>query len=244
MTIIIEAAPDMDPLMESFLGHIGLTKNSSNFSNVITVSGLSSRAFTVPENLSTRATFHVGSEGSNPAESFKMMSRHSSDVQLVSGRNVVLNYGQPPNFYDRNILRRSNSSRSNKENQVPAVIGSGLLPPPPPELSEETLMSPEHNEILSKLKFVLLLVDTIIEVARHKAAPLSAITDSAAVRPQSAPSGLGNIDPNSPQHRRLQQLLLYMRCLHLLSQTLEFSRAELKSKRLKPSTSVKNGKMA
>ena len=32
-----------------------------------------------------------------------------------------------------------------------------------------------------------------------------------------------------------------MRCLHLLSQTLDFSRAELKSKRLKPSTSVKTG---
>ena len=42
-------------------------------------------------------------------------------------------------------------------------------------------------------------------------------------------------------NRRVQQLLLYMRCLHLLSQTLDFSRAELKSKRLKPSTSVKTG---
>ena len=102
-------------------------------------------------------------------------------------------------------------------------------------------MSPEHNEILSKLRFVLLLVDTIIDVARHKAAPLSAITDASAVRPQSAQGSLGNVDTNSPHHRRLQQLLLFMRCLHLLSQTLEFSRAELKAKRLKPSTSVKNG---
>ena len=41
----------------------------------------------------------------------------------------------------------------------------------------------------------------------------------------------------------MQQLLLYMRCLHLLSQTLDFSRAELKSKRLKPSTSVKTGEI-
>jgi hypothetical protein len=192
----------------------------------------------VPENLSSRGAFLPGSEGSNITESFKMMSRHSSDLHLMSGRNVVVNYGH--NFADRQLLRRSNSSRSNKENQTPAVLCSGLPPPPPPELSEETLMSPEHNEVLSKLRFVLLLVDTIIEVARHKAAPLSAITDSSAVRPQSA-AGPGASDPNSPQHRRLQQLLLYMRCLHLLSQTLEFSRAELKSKRLRPSTSVKNG---
>ena len=206
-------------------------------------SGLSSRAFTVPENLSSRgAAFQPSSEGSNVTESFKMMSRHSSDLHLVAGRNVVLNYGQPP-FYERGLLRRSNSSRSNKENQIPAVLGSALPPPPPPELSEETLMSPEHNEILSKLRFVLLLVDTIIDVARHKAAPLSAITDAAAVRPQSAAGSLGSVDLNTPHHRRLQQLLLYMRCLHLLSQTLEFSRAELKAKRLKPSTSVKNGEV-
>jgi serine/threonine-protein kinase ULK/ATG1 len=31
-----------------------------------------------------------------------------------------------------------------------------------------------------------------------------------------------------------------MRCLHILSQTLDLSRAELKAKKLKPSTSVKN----
>ena len=49
------------------------------------------------------------------------------------------------------------------------------------------------------------------------------------------------INDIDPINRRVQQLLLYMRCLHLLSQTLDFSRAELKSKRLKPSTSVKTG---
>ena len=43
-----------------------------------------------------------------------------------------------------------------------------------------------------------------------------------------------------PLQRRLQQLLLYMRCLQLLSQTLDYARTELKAKRLKPSTTVKN----
>ena len=212
--------------------------------SLFSLSGMSTRAFTVPENLSagagdhTGGGFHPSSEGANN-ESFKMLSRHSSDLTLVSGRNVVLNYGQATNFYDRSLVRRN--SRGNKENQVPAVLGTGLPPPPPPELSEETLMSPEHNEILSKLRFVSLLVDTIIDVARHKAAPLSAITETTRPQGGSASGSLGNIDVTSPQHRRLQQLLLYMRCLHLLSQTLEFSRAELKAKKLKPSTSVKNG---
>ena len=111
---------------------------------------------------------------------------------------------------------------------------------PPPDLSEETLMAPEHNEIVAKLKFISMLVDTIIDVARCKAAPLSAITES--VSPRNSPAAQGGLDASSPHHRKLQQLLLYMRCLHLLSQTLDFSRAELKSKKLKPSTSVKNGK--
>ena len=105
-------------------------------------------------------------------------------------------------------------------------------PLPPPELSEETLLAPEHCEVLAKLRFISLLVDTIITVARTKAAPLTGLTESA--RPPSAEGGSG------PLQRRLQQLLLYMRCLQLLSQTLEFARTELKSKRLKPSTSVKN----
>lgn len=141
------------------------------------------------------------------------------------------------------------------------MIGANIPPPPPPELCEETLMSPEHNEILTKLRFILILVreivflllyffssfksilsfqvDTIIEVARNKAAPLAAISESPS---RFVSSSGGAVDINCPNHRRLHQVLLYMRCLHLLSQTLEFSRAELKSKKLKPSTSVKNGR--
>ena len=108
-------------------------------------------------------------------------------------------------------------------------------------------MSPEHNEILAKLKYISSLVDKIIEVARNKAAPLSTISETvSAVRGKDSCSGgsggVAEFDPNSPHHRRLQQLLLYMRCLHILSQTLDLSRAELKAKKLKPSTSVKNSK--
>lgn len=87
-------------------------------------------------------------------------------------------------------------------------------------------------------KLFLLQVDTIIDVARQKGAPLSALTES--VTPKNVQPGY--LDPNSPLHRRVQQLLLYMRCLTLLQQTLEFARAELKSKKLKPSTTVKNSK--
>ena len=137
------------------------------------------------------------------------------------------------------------SASLGKENRSPAAA---LLAMPPPALSEETLMAPEHNEILAKLKYISVLVDKIIEVARHKAAPLSAIGETVSAL-SNKKSGSGEASGQdqlssaaSPQQRRLQQLLLYMRCLHILSQTLDLSRAELKAKKLKPSTSVKNSK--
>jgi len=146
-------------------------------------------------------------------------------------QSVVLNYPQNSGtagiqgFFPRPDGRRSSTSNLDKENQYPGLA-------PPPELSEETLLAPEHNEVLAKLRFISMLVDTIISVARTKAAPLSGLTESA--RPG------GGEGQDGPLQRRLQQLLLYMRSLQLLSQTLEFARSELKSKRLKPSTSVKN----
>jgi hypothetical protein len=45
------------------------------------------------------------------------------------------------------------AAANNKENQCPL---------PPPDLSEETLLAPEHNEVLGKLRFISMLVDTII----------------------------------------------------------------------------------
>ena len=62
---------------------------------------------------------------------------------------------------------RRNSSSSlggGKENTVPPFPMLELLAPP--ELSEETLLAPEHKEILGKLKFVCTLVDTILEVSK------------------------------------------------------------------------------
>ena len=216
----------------------------------------SGRALTMPENL-------AGVAGADAA--FK---RRSAELQFAGGRNVVLNYpggGLPPSTapvggagaaepFERSssltCLTRRHSS-GGKENNAPLSFPD-LMPElmPPPALSEETLLAPEHNEILAKIKFIGSLVDTIIEVARCKAAPLTVITETMGPKvPTSADPGSssaeddGGWDSNSPLHRRLQQLLLYMRCLHLLSQTMEFARTELKSKRLKPSTSVKNGKI-
>merc|ERR1719290_991044 len=116
------------------------------------------------------------------------------------------------------MTTRRSSGCFDKENQYPMLTGDpqggGHYPLPPPDLSEETLLAPEHNEVLAKLRFISMLVDTIINVARSKAAPLSGLTETSRL-----PASMEN---DGPLQRRLQQLLLYMRCLQLLSQTLEF----------------------
>ncbi len=84
------------------------------------------------------------------------------------------------------ITGRRSSGCFDKENQFPMYSlpeqGGGHYPLPPPDLSEETLLAPEHNEVLAKLRFISMLVDTIIGVARTKAAPLSGLTESVVVR--------------------------------------------------------------
>ena len=174
-------------------------------------------------------------DNNNPSGDIRRASTTELQVMATataSRNTVVLNYpgsAGSGKLYRQNsftgVSRRS-SGCFDKENQYPGC------PLPPPDLSEETLLAPEHNEVLAKLRFISMLVDTIIGVARSKAAPLAGLTETTRL-----PTSQEN---DGPLQRRLQQLLLYMRCLQLLSQTLDYARTELKAKRLKPSTTVKN----
>lgn len=220
-------SPKSSPLRHS--------RSSGRFSpsHPLTPSSLA-RPTSVPATLGTGVCRELDMDNMVPRDN--QISRDNNNPMAIvpaggaTGRHsVVLNYpgtaaGGIQGLFPRQDSRR-NSGCFDKENQYPGMV-------PPPELSEETLLAPEHNEVLAKLRFISMLVDTIISVARTKAAPLSGLTES------SRPGGVEGQD--GPLQRRLQQLLLYMRALQLLSQTLEFARTELKNKRLKPSTSVKN----
>lgn len=46
------------------------------------------------------------------------------------------------------------------------------------ELSEETILNKEHNEILAKLNFVLALVDSLFELINSLASPLNMLSES------------------------------------------------------------------
>ncbi|KAK3591533.1 hypothetical protein CHS0354_031645 [Potamilus streckersoni] len=108
-----------------------------------------------------------------------------------------------------------------------------------PELTEETLMDDAHNMTMAKLNFVLDLVECIIELARIKGAKVKTFTDSVICRPGEALSAGLELKFADTQ-RRVEQLILYVRSLHLLSSSLYLARDEMKEGRLQATTSLKS----
>lgn len=105
-----------------------------------------------------------------------------------------------------------------------------------PELAEEVLMEKEHNETVNKLNFVLALVECIIELAHSRSSPLSESVDQ---RQGNNAFRLDHIAFVSESQRLMEQLVLYVRALQLLSSSIELAREETKSGRLQPSNAVK-----
>ncbi|KAK8388963.1 hypothetical protein O3P69_020727 [Scylla paramamosain] len=115
-----------------------------------------------------------------------------------------------------------------------------------PPLHQETLMEREHNETLAKLNFVLALVDCILELARSRSAPITALTHNTTMR-ESVSAGSPKESEGSPMatptpewQRRAEQLVLYMRALQLLNSALTLAKHEKSTSRLQPSNAVKN----
>ncbi|KAF7489255.1 Serine/threonine-protein kinase unc-51 [Sarcoptes scabiei] len=98
-----------------------------------------------------------------------------------------------------------------------------------PELSEETILDRSHVETLAKLNFVLALVDSIFELINDISNPISA-----------ALSEHPSDEIASEDQREKECLVLYFRCLRLLSQSLNLSQKEINSGRLFPSNNVRS----
>ncbi|PAV88129.1 hypothetical protein WR25_17742 [Diploscapter pachys] len=97
---------------------------------------------------------------------------------------------------------------------------------PPPALEQETVMQEEHKQILAKLRFVVELVDTLIQVAEQKENPLS--------------TAITNKKESSSAYRRAEQLVVYVRALHMLSSALLLAQRNVASRVLHPSPAVQN----
>ncbi|CAH1802813.1 unnamed protein product [Owenia fusiformis] len=134
---------------------------------------------------------------------------------------------------------RTESMGSHHSNETPPTSLTYAQSPPnmegpvafsAPELAEEILMDPEHNETMSKLNFIVALVDCIIELAQSRSTPLT----------QSVQSKPGEtVSWSSEGERRVEQLVLYVRVLQLLSSSLQLAKQQIKARRLQTSTSLK-----
>nr|CDJ97839.1 Serine threonine protein kinase-related domain containing protein [Haemonchus contortus] len=94
-------------------------------------------------------------------------------------------------------------------------------------LDQETVMEEEHKQILAKLRFVVELVDTLVQVAEQKDNPLVAAMTTRKAEPSSA-------------FRRAEQLVVYVRALHMLSSALLLAQRNVASRVLHPSPAVQN----
>ncbi|KAK5979543.1 Serine/threonine-protein kinase unc-51 [Trichostrongylus colubriformis] len=99
--------------------------------------------------------------------------------------------------------------------------------PSPGALEQETVMEEEHKQILAKLRFVVELVDTLVQVAEQKENPLVAAMSNRKTEPSSA-------------FRRAEQLVVYVRALHMLSSALLLAQRNVASGVLHPSPAVQN----
>ncbi|KAK2181741.1 hypothetical protein NP493_383g02026 [Ridgeia piscesae] len=110
-----------------------------------------------------------------------------------------------------------------------------------PELAEEVLMDKSHNETVSKLSFVLALVECIIDLAQSRSSPLSeSVTEKVL---SSSPGGgtatMDHISFMSEGDRCIEQLVLYVRALQLLSSSIQLAKEEVSAGRLHPSNNVR-----
>ncbi|XP_044758689.1 serine/threonine-protein kinase unc-51-like isoform X2 [Coccinella septempunctata] len=96
-----------------------------------------------------------------------------------------------------------------------------------PELPEETLLGKEHNETLAKINYVLALSNCILSIAAQKSAtPLISLSDSA-------------ISNTNTLEQKMEQIILQIRVLQLLSSGLTLASKQIRAGVLKPSSNVK-----
>lgn len=97
---------------------------------------------------------------------------------------------------------------------------------------KDFVLQKEHNETLAKINFVLALSNCILELANQRSTPLAALVD---------PSQ--QMQVMSEQTRRVEQIVLLVRALQLMSSGLELASKQLRSGQLRASSTVKTGEV-
>ncbi|XP_048467718.1 serine/threonine-protein kinase ULK1 [Rhincodon typus] len=109
-----------------------------------------------------------------------------------------------------------------------------------PELPEETLMEQEHTEILKNLRFTLVFVHCVMEIASAKGNPFEMVCSSVNSANQLQESVVADqISLLSKEWSYAEQLVLYMKVTELLASALHMSKNQIKLGKLCPSSTVK-----
>lgn len=103
-----------------------------------------------------------------------------------------------------------------------------------PELADEGLLNVEHRDTLGKLQFVSSLISSLIELAETKTSPL--------LESPNVNKLTGCVVIVSEKQRRIEQLVIYVRAMHVLSSSLQLAKVEVASGKLVPTKYVKTGK--
>lgn len=160
--------------------------------------------------------FASGSQAHH-ASSFKKIS---SDSKLATHPHHPV---QPQQHYAANPVFPETPSPV--EHDGPAM---------PPALDQEVVLGEEHKQILAKLRFVAELVDTLMHVAEQKDNP---VASAMASRRQLLTTGTSTTNTSSP-YRRAEQLVVYVRALHMLSSALLLAQTNVANHVLHPSVAV------
>nr|XP_022286175.1 serine/threonine-protein kinase ULK2-like isoform X3 [Crassostrea virginica] len=180
---------------------------------------------------------YMNQQGLNQLEGQVM--RYTSNEQLVSpNENTV----QMDTQRSGSNLRRTMSATTPPSNLMFAQSPPNMEGPVAfvaPGLAEETLMGDNHNEIMAKLSFVNDLADCVMELAMAKGAPLNTLSESVNWKQGEGPLQGEPMPKFIEAQRLLEQLVLYVRSLQLLSSSLQLARREIKDERLQISNALK-----
>ncbi|CAI5450205.1 unnamed protein product [Caenorhabditis angaria] len=160
--------------------------------------------------------------GNSPQDTSRMMEDSVGDVISAGAPQNHVEISEP-----RNAALLADVDTIEEENEHHN---------PPPALEPETIMLEEHKQILAKLRFVVELVDTLVLVAEQKDNPLAS-----AMATNKKPENSNQNEQNNEKttaYRRAEQLVVYVRALHMLSSALLLAQTNVANNILQPSVAV------
>ncbi|KAL3104225.1 hypothetical protein niasHS_002252 [Heterodera schachtii] len=142
--------------------------------------------------------------------------------------------GPSPSITDNSEMIIQNADTNDKAPSTADRSPDNFLfdaPDPPPELEQETLLGAGHKQTLAKLRFVLDLIEAIASVAENKTNPMAIAMEGNKRKSR---------QHQSDAYRRAEQLVLYVRALHVLSSALVMAQKQINASILHPSSAVQN----